>query len=89
MLTISLGVYRFKNAYQVAGLPSAEVRSYEGKDLSSVDDFRENSIKGPQLVDLGTYRLSLKGPLANPRNYTYAEIANGHQRYESSDAVMR
>ena len=63
------------------GLPSSEVRSYEGTDLSSVNDFRENSIKGPQHVDVNTYRLSVKGLVANPRNYTYAEIVSSHQRY--------
>ncbi len=82
MLTVSLGIYRFKNVDHVVGLPSTEVRSCEGKDLSSVDDFRENSIKGPQRVDLESYRLSLKGLLATPRNYTYAEVASGHQRYQ-------
>ena len=29
-------------------LDPIEIREYEGKKLSSVDDFRENSIKGPQ-----------------------------------------
>jgi len=28
-------------------LPSVEIRQYEGKNLSSVNDFRENSIKAP------------------------------------------
>ena len=28
-----------------------EVREYEGQDLSSISNFRENSIKGPQHID--------------------------------------
>ena len=82
VLTISIGAYRLKNADQEVGLPSAEVRLYEGKDLSSVDDFRENSIKGPQRVNLEFYRLSLKGLVSSPRNYTYEEVVSGNQRYK-------
>ena len=29
-------------------LASVEVTEYEGKNLSSINDFRENSIRGPQ-----------------------------------------
>ena len=29
-------------------LDEVEIRNYEGQKLSSVEDFRENSIKGPQ-----------------------------------------
>ena len=31
-------------------LPGVEVREYQGEDLSSINDFRENSIKGPQHI---------------------------------------
>jgi outer membrane lipoprotein-sorting protein len=33
---------------QVIELDGVEVEEYQGKKLSSVNDFRENSIKGPQ-----------------------------------------
>ena len=42
-------------------LQTVEVREYEGKNLSSVNDFRENSIKGPQYVDIATYQLEVTG----------------------------
>ena len=32
-------------------LGPVEIREYGGTDLSSVDDFRENSIRGPQHID--------------------------------------
>lgn len=44
-----------------ATLAPVEVRSYQGEDLSSVKDFRENSIRGPQHVDIATYRLTVTG----------------------------
>jgi len=59
-----------------------EIREYEGTNLSSVDDFRENSIEGPQQVDAESYRLNITGLVENPQNYTYDEVINGYQNYE-------
>ena len=55
-------------------LPSVEVRSYEGKDLSSVKDFRENSIKGTQDVDTASYRLDVSGLVKKPLSLTYDQV---------------
>jgi DMSO/TMAO reductase YedYZ molybdopterin-dependent catalytic subunit len=55
-------------------LGSSEVRQYEGKDLSSVADFRENSIKGPQKVPLDAYRLKVDGLVRTPLSLTYDEV---------------
>ena len=63
-------------------LPATEVREYQGQNLSSVNDFRENSIKGPQYVDINTYRLKLTGLVANPEEYTYDEVVKNHQNYK-------
>jgi DMSO/TMAO reductase YedYZ molybdopterin-dependent catalytic subunit len=57
-------------------LDTAEVRQYQGEDLSSVNDFRENSIKGPQYVDINSYRLQITGLVQRPVNYTYEEAKN-------------
>jgi DMSO/TMAO reductase YedYZ molybdopterin-dependent catalytic subunit len=51
-----------------------EVREYEGQDLSSIKNFRENSIKGPQYVDNETYTLTVTGLVNNEREYTYDEV---------------
>ena len=51
-------------------LPAAEVRSYQGEDLSSINDFRENSIKGPQNVNISDYRLTVTG-LTNSHRCLY------------------
>lgn len=55
-------------------LPGVEVRSYEGKKLDSVKAFRENSIRGPQEVDLATYRLTVKGLVAKPLSLSYEQV---------------
>jgi DMSO/TMAO reductase YedYZ molybdopterin-dependent catalytic subunit len=62
-------------------LDAVEVKDYQGQKLSSVNDFRENSIKGPQYVNITNYRLEVTGLVQNPKNYTYDEVKN-HQNYE-------
>jgi DMSO/TMAO reductase YedYZ molybdopterin-dependent catalytic subunit len=63
-------------------LASTEVREYQGEKLSSINDFYENSISGPQYVDLDTYRLQVTGLVENPGSYTYSDIVDGHQHYQ-------
>ena len=63
-------------------LPSVEVREYEGERLSSVNDFMENSIKGPQRVDIASYRLEITGLVSTPGNYTYDEVIDRPESYK-------
>lgn len=58
-----------------------EIREYRGQKLSSINDFRENSIKGPQHVNMTNYRLEINGLVSNSKNYTYDEVLN-HVHYE-------
>jgi DMSO/TMAO reductase YedYZ molybdopterin-dependent catalytic subunit len=51
-----------------------EIREFEETKLSSVNDFRENSIKGPQYVDKDKYRLTISGLVDSVRVFTYDEI---------------
>jgi DMSO/TMAO reductase YedYZ molybdopterin-dependent catalytic subunit len=55
-------------------LDSVEVKEYQGRNLSSVNDFRENSIKGPQYVNISNYRLQVTGLVQKPQNYTYDQV---------------
>lgn len=66
----------------VKTLKQEEVKQYEGKNLSSIDDFRENSIKGPQYIDTKNYVLKITGLVENPQRYSYEEVINNHQRYK-------
>jgi DMSO/TMAO reductase YedYZ molybdopterin-dependent catalytic subunit len=63
-------------------LASAEVREYKGEKLSSVNDFRENSINGPQNVDKRSYRLEDTGLVRRNLTYTYDEILSSYRTYE-------
>lgn len=63
-------------------LDGVEVREYQGEKLGSVEDFRENSIKGPQTVDTETYRLRVTGLVGKPSEYTYSQVTSGYAAYE-------
>jgi DMSO/TMAO reductase YedYZ molybdopterin-dependent catalytic subunit len=59
-----------------------EIREYEGQDLTSIGDFIENSIKGPQHVNASTYRLTITGLVNKTVEYTYDDVINGFQKYQ-------
>jgi DMSO/TMAO reductase YedYZ molybdopterin-dependent catalytic subunit len=61
-------------------LQSVEIREYQGEQLSSIGDFRENSIKGVQHVSLDGYRLEVAGLVDRPLELTYDEVL-AHSRY--------
>jgi DMSO/TMAO reductase YedYZ molybdopterin-dependent catalytic subunit len=63
-------------------LPGVEVRDYHGQSLSSVNDFRENSIKGPQHVDITDYRLTIDGLVRENRSFTYDQVLQGFPHYQ-------
>ena len=63
-------------------LTPVEINEYEGEKLSSVNDFRENSILGPQYVDVEQYRLKISGLVSNPREYTYNEAITSYKSYD-------
>jgi DMSO/TMAO reductase YedYZ molybdopterin-dependent catalytic subunit len=62
-------------------LSAVEVRSYQGADLSSVNDFRENSIRGPQHVNISNYRLTVTGLTNKTDVYTYDEVLGQYPHY--------
>jgi DMSO/TMAO reductase YedYZ molybdopterin-dependent catalytic subunit len=68
-------------AWSQAELPGVEVRSYEGKKLDSVNAFRENSIRGPQKIDLASYRLAIKGLVGKPLSLSYEQVL-AHPAYK-------
>jgi DMSO/TMAO reductase YedYZ molybdopterin-dependent catalytic subunit len=55
-------------------LAATEVKEYQGEKLSSIMDFKENSIKGPQYIDINKYKLKVDGLVEKPSEFTYDEI---------------
>jgi len=66
----------------IGTLESVEIREYEGQKLSSINDFRENSIKGPQFVENQSYRLVVTGLVKNEIEYTYGDVISNHEVFE-------
>ena len=63
-------------------LAAVQIKEYQGEHLSSLGDFHENSIKGPQHVDIASYRLKVTGLVDKPLSYTYTDVLSGHKVYE-------
>lgn len=66
----------------VLELGQVEVREYEGKKLSSVNDFRENSIKGTQHIDRESYKLKIGGLVESEEQFSYDELISKYQNYK-------
>lgn len=64
-----------------------EIREYEGKELSSINDFRENSILGPQHIDQESYKLKVTGLVKTPTEHSYEEILNNHENFKKVETM--
>jgi DMSO/TMAO reductase YedYZ molybdopterin-dependent catalytic subunit len=51
-----------------------QVRNYEGVPLSSIEDFRENSLSGPRYVNRSTYTLGITGLVETDLALSYDEV---------------
>jgi len=68
----------------VKELEAVEITEYQGEKLDSIGDFRENSIKGPQYIDVTSYRLEIAGLVETPQSYTYDEVIEQYQHYQKA-----
>jgi DMSO/TMAO reductase YedYZ molybdopterin-dependent catalytic subunit len=53
---------------------SLEIREYQGLPLDTFFRTYDNSIRGPQAVDIETYRLEIGGLVEEPQSLTYAQV---------------
>jgi DMSO/TMAO reductase YedYZ molybdopterin-dependent catalytic subunit len=60
----------------------AEVTQYQGQDLSSIGDVRENAIKGLQYVNASSYHLSVTGLVNRTLELPYDQVVSSFQKYE-------
>ena len=63
-------------------LDNVEVREYQGEKLSSVNDFRENSIKGPQYISKENYTLKITGLVEQNINFSYDKLLTDFKHYK-------
>lgn len=80
LMSVLLGVcYGGNNKKALTSLPPSEIRQYEGQALTSVKDYPETSIAGPQKVSLDSYRLKITGLVDHPLELTYDQaLAKDH-----------
>jgi len=69
----------FKEDFELVG---TEITNYNGEDLSSIYDFRENSIKGYQYIPEDSYELKITGLANNTQNFSYDEAINSFTSYK-------
>lgn len=80
LVLVFLGVYYVENQPKV--LYPGEIRDYQGQNLSSISDVRENAIKGTQYINVSTYRLVITGLVNKTVEYTYDQVLSGFQKYQ-------
>jgi DMSO/TMAO reductase YedYZ molybdopterin-dependent catalytic subunit len=74
LMLVIAAFYGFNQLSRLGQTDYVEVREYQGARLSSINDFRENSIKGPQDVNVTDYRLKIYGLVKSSIEYTYQEV---------------
>lgn len=74
LLLFALNAGQLFQSEEIRNLTAAEVRDYQGEHLSSVADFRENSIQGPQNVNITTYTLTVRGIVEKNTTFTYDQV---------------
>jgi len=73
---------------QIQSLTTVEIIEYEGENLSSIIDFRENSIRGPQRVNIAEYRLEIVGLVQDVKTFTYQEILDNNEKYKKVSTLF-
>ncbi len=78
VLTVFIAVVFFPSGIPESNtsraIAAVEIRDYQGQKLDSVTDFRENSIKGPQYVNISNYQLRIDGLVDRPLTMNYSEV---------------
>ncbi len=72
----------FSTSKEIRTLNRVSVNWYTGKDLSSISslsDFRENSIKGTQYIDIKNYHLDITGMVDRRLNMAYNQVLKHNQ----------
>lgn len=80
LILVQTGCSTSSNNDELRELAKVEIKEFEGKALSSILEFRENSIKGPQKIDITTYKLKIDGLVNKPTELTYDEVLT-NQKY--------
>jgi DMSO/TMAO reductase YedYZ molybdopterin-dependent catalytic subunit len=81
LVLVFLGVY-FYEVNQPKMLYPGEIRDYQGQNLASIADVKENAIKGTQSLNNSNYRLVITGLVNKTVEFTYGQIITEFQKYQ-------
>jgi DMSO/TMAO reductase YedYZ molybdopterin-dependent catalytic subunit len=81
VVVVAPALQRSQVSAETKQLAAVQIRSYQGKDLSSINDFHENSILGPQHINESDYRLTVTGLTKTTKVSSYREVLDNHQHY--------
>ncbi len=87
VVALVLGTVTACGPARTPAVARVEIRDYQGEKLGSVDDFRENSIAGPQIVDPVTYRLVVDGLVAHPASYDLGRLSALERRQKVVELI--
>ena len=78
-LNFLINKFLFQPSENIKKLKSVEIKEYQGENLSSISDFRENSIKGPQNIDIKNYVLNIEGLVNKKLSLNYDQVLSHNQ----------
>ena len=81
-IIITLNIFASEQNQPTVQLEPVEIREYQGERLSSLNDFRENAIKGTQRVVIDEYILEIAGLVQETKKFSYNEIINNFNHYK-------
>jgi DMSO/TMAO reductase YedYZ molybdopterin-dependent catalytic subunit len=87
MAAVMQGCTGMMNTEKARELEAVEIKNYQGEKLGLITSFNENSIKGPQYVDISAYRLKITGLVNNPMSYTYDDVVSKHKTYTKLSTI--
>ena len=82
IIITTLNIFAEQENQPAVELDPVEIREYEGERLSSLNDFRENAIKGTQRVDINEYTLEIAGLVQDTKKFSYNEIIDNFDHYK-------
>lgn len=82
VIVVIVAIYGASQFNRLGQTDFVEVRDYQGVRLSSINDFRENSIRGPQEVNISDYQLEIFGLVENTMNYSYQVVLENFTSYK-------
>ena len=81
LVLVFLAVYFAENQSPIVLYPG-EIRDYQGQNLASIGDVKENAIRGTQYINASTYRLEITGLVNRTVEYTYDQVISSFQKYQ-------